>query len=253
MWSPSTTFLAEASMSANAMSAVQSLWTCGVLPTAIPRSLAAATSRWFVPTPTLLITRRLGNKSINLPSTCLSTPVQIKPWTRVLSVRSSSSNGLRISSNARGATESWQERHRGLEKRLGRSAETSGISSSLILKLLLLVAVVFCLQTNLVTRQGTQKMKESGHEICEESPTPPLMDVFLTRCRAGSISAALSGPGFVPPRTDLGKERRLTFPSQRLVTEPRSSHTPPCQGTGQAESWHGYSFYQLSSLYLAFC
>ena len=33
-----------------------------------------------------------------------------------------------------------------------------------------------------------------------------------------SISAALSGPAFVPP--DLG-ERRLTFPSQWLVTDPR--------------------------------
>ena len=35
----------------------------------------------------------------------------------------------------------------------------------------------------------------------------------------GSISTALSGPAFVPPRKP-GKERRLTFPSQRLVTEP---------------------------------
>ena len=39
----------------------------------------------------------------------------------------------------------------------------------------------------------------------------------------GSISAAQSGPAFVPPRIDIGMERRLTFPSQRLVTEPRSS------------------------------
>ena len=36
-----------------------------------------------------------------------------------------------------------------------------------------------------------------------------------TAITLGSISAALSGPAFVP-----GKERRLTFPSQRLVTEP---------------------------------
>ena len=36
----------------------------------------------------------------------------------------------------------------------------------------------------------------------------------------GSVSAALSGPAFVP----LGKERRLNFPSQRLETEPRINY-----------------------------
>ena len=40
--------------------------------------------------------------------------------------------------------------------------------------------------------------------------------------RLGSISAALSGPAFVPSRRDLGKERRLTFPGHWLVTEPSS-------------------------------
>ena len=61
--------------------------------------------------------------------------------------------------------------------------------------------------------------KEStGGGSCLKPANPGLAKFFISISELGSISAALSGPAFVP----LMKERGLTFPSQRLVTEPVS-------------------------------
>ena len=61
----------------------------------------------------------------------------------------------------------------------------------------------------------------------------------------GSVSAALSGPAFVP----LGKERRLTFPSQRLETEPRITTISGFEEPGRGQN-HATSYLRCANLIL---
>ncbi len=76
--SPSTTRRAAAIINANAKSAVVSVSTPGVLPTAIPRCVAAGTSMLSKPTAQLLTTLSLGALSINVAS-ILSVSKESKP------------------------------------------------------------------------------------------------------------------------------------------------------------------------------